>query len=258
MITPLIKRKKSGELYERPQAVAAALERLSQISREELLRRAAIKDRSDPDYVPGECLVHHIRASRLDNSTAWFERLHKVLMERVWRSLPKAEGLGDTVDLTKERIRNSVFDRFGEMLLSDRISPGDRLDFFEIRFDLGLKRMRLDAQDQAWRDKNRTGVLDDDEISGQSAAAGFGSDPPDDDIFSDPLFRDRLYEAIDTLPPEQSRTMHLTLLGWPTDSKDPEVMTIAKALGCSDRSVRTYRARAIKAIVALFQSGEQQ
>jgi hypothetical protein len=179
-------------------------------------------------------------------------------MERVWRSLPKAEGPGGTIDLTKERIRNSVFDRFSEMLLSDRISSGDRLDFFEIRFDLGLKRMRLDAQEQAWREENRTAVLDDDDISGQIAAAGFGSDLPDDNIFSDPHFRDRLYEAIDALPPEQSRTMHLTLLGWPTESKDPEVMTIAKALGCSDRSVRTYRARATKAIVALFQSGEHQ
>lgn len=258
MITPLIKRNKDGELYERLPAVTTALERLSRSPRKELLRRVAIRDRNDPDYVSGECLVHHIRASRMDNSVAWFEQLHKILMERIWRSLPKAEGSDGTLDLTKERIRALVFDKFGEMLLADRALPGDGLDFFEVRFDLGIKRMRLDAQDKAWREENRKAVLDDEEIGGQPVVAGFGSNLPDEDIFSDPLFRDRLYEAIDALPPDQSRTMYLTLLGWPTESNDPEVMTIAKALGCSDRSVRTYRACATKAILALFHSGEYQ
>lgn len=83
MITPLIKRNKDGELYERLPAVTTALERLSRSPRDELLQRAAIRDRNDPDYVSGECLVHHIRASRMDNSVAWFELLHKILMERI-------------------------------------------------------------------------------------------------------------------------------------------------------------------------------
>ena len=45
-------------------------------------------------------------------------------------------------------------------------------------------------------------------------------DPFEANIFSDPLFRDRVYLAIDDLPPEQSRTMHLLLLGWPIHSND--------------------------------------
>jgi hypothetical protein len=257
LITPLIKRSKAGELYERPPEVTAALERLALVSRDELLRRAAIKDRSNPDFVSSECLLHHIRASRRDNSDGWFQRLYKVLLERLWRSLPRAEGTNGTIDHVKENIRNSVFDRFAEMLLEDKQTPGDKLDFFEIRFDMAVKRMRLDAQDQAWRDERRTASLEEDGVGDQAAVAEFRADQLAGDIFSDPLFRDRLYEAIDTLPLEQSRTMHLSLLGWPTESNDPEVMTIAKALGCSDRSVRTYRARAVKTLVALFQIGDQ-
>ena len=83
-------------------------------------------------------------------------------------------------------------------------------------------------------------------------------DPFEASIFSDPLFRYRVYLAIDDLPPEQSRTMHLLLLGWPIHSNDPAVMTIAKALGCSDRSVRSHRTRALKTLAALFNPGDDQ
>jgi hypothetical protein len=37
----------------------------------EILR--AITKRADPRYIPSECLVHVIRASRRDNNEAWFE-----------------------------------------------------------------------------------------------------------------------------------------------------------------------------------------
>jgi hypothetical protein len=51
----------------------------------------AITKRSDPAYVPSECLIYFIRASRRDNNEAWFERLYRMLTESALRSLPKAE-----------------------------------------------------------------------------------------------------------------------------------------------------------------------
>lgn len=261
MIVPLTKRRKDGTLYKRPDPIGPLLVHLAELSRDDLLERACVRDRAHPDYIPSECILYFVRASRRDNSDAWFERLYKILVERVLRSVPRAEGSGNSAALTRERIRNSVFDRFVELLADDRREPNDKLDFFEIRFDLAIKRLRLDAQERAWRDERRSMSLDDgdDGLSAEVEAAK-GSENPfgGDRISSDPIFRERLYAAIDALPPEQSRTMHLLLLGWPTDSNDPEVMTIARALNCSDRSVRNYRQRALKTLSALFNREEDQ
>ncbi len=73
--------------------------------------------RLTPGYGPSECLVHFVRASRADNSNAWFERLYKILLARVLRALPSANSAdGKTISLTKERIRDKVSERIVEML----------------------------------------------------------------------------------------------------------------------------------------------
>jgi hypothetical protein len=253
LIAPLTKRRKDDIPYLRPDDIEALLPALANLPRNLLLERARIRDRKDPDYVPSECLLYFLRASRLDNSDAWFERLYKLLVERVLRAVPRAEAGNNTTSLVNEYIRNAVFDRFVEMLANDRRQPDDRLDFFEIRFDLAVKRLRLDAQERAWREENRSAALDQDLADLDTTV-----DPVDANIFLDPLFRDRVYLAIDDLPPEQSRTMHLLMLGWPIHSNDPAIMTIAKALGCSDRSVRNYRTRALKTLADLFNTGNNK
>lgn len=258
LIVPLTKRKQDGTLYKRPDTIEALLVQLAEFSRDDLLARAAIRKRTDPLYIPTECLLYFVRVSRRDNSDAWFERLYKILQDRVLSTLPRAEG-SDFVALNNERIRNAVFDRFVELLASDRRQTNDKLDFYEVRFDMALKRLRLDAQDKVWREANCTCSTDSD----NAALPGADQDESnfygiDDDIFSDPHFRERVYAAIDTLPPEQSRTMHLLFLGWPTYSSDPDVMTIAKALGCTDRSVRNYRDRAMKTLITLFNQEDDQ
>ncbi len=259
MIIPLTKRRKDGTPYLRPDNIEALLQALADLPRDELLERTSIRDRKDPLYVPTECVLHFVRASRRDNSDTGFERLYRILFERVLCALPRAETSGNTVSLLKERIRNAVSDRFVELLAKDRHEPDERLDFFEVRFDLAIKRLRLDAQERAWREEGRSDPLDaDTNVSEREAVAAIAEDTFEANILSDPHFRDRVYLAIDNLPPEQSRTMHLLMLGWPTHSNDPAVMTIAKALGCSDRSVRNYRERALKTLVALFNPGDDQ
>ncbi len=257
LIAPLTRKKKDGTLYTRPDNVEGLLPALGELPRDGLLERARIRNRKDPGYVPSECLVHFIRASRHENAHVWFDRLYKVLAERVMRAVPIASG--GTASATDERIRDAVFDRFVELLAKDRAAPDDRLDFFEARFDLAIKRLRLDAQERVWRETNRGDSMDAEEGGAAEAAAAAGTtNPLNAEIFSDPLFRERLYVAIDALPPEQSRTMHLLLIGWQIHSSDPSVMTIAKALDCSDRSVRNYRDRALKTLGALFNPGDDE
>ncbi|MBY5767226.1 response regulator transcription factor [Rhizobium leguminosarum] len=262
-IAPLRKRRLTGELYERDRKVEILIVELAALPRDELIGRAAITKRSDPGYVPSECLVYLIRASRHDNNEAWFERLYRILMERVLRSVPKSESSdGKTESLTRSVVRDKVFSRFVEILSADRASYADKLDFFEVRFDGAVASLRRDAQEQAWRDENRSKPLEYDEENGElaaevEAAAGV-HDPFAASDFEDPTYRSRLDAAIEALPPEQIRIVHMLKEGFPIDSKEPDVMTIAKALGRSEKTIRTYRDKAIAALRLALADGEHQ
>lgn len=263
IVAPLRKRRLSGELYGRDPKIEALIAELTALPRDELIARAEIAKRSDPAYIPSECLVYFIRASRRDNNEAWFERLYRILIGRVLRSLPKAESSdGRTESLTRGVVRDKVFSRFVELLSADRADYVDKLDYFEVRFDGALASLRRDAQEKAWRDENRSQPLEYDEESGElspevEAAAG-AHDPFAASDFDDPAYRSRLDAAIEALPTEQSRIIHMLRQGFPIDSKEPDVMTIAKALGRSEKTVRTYRDKAFAALRAAMTDGDER
>ncbi len=263
VVVPLRKRRLTGEVYERDRKVETLIAELAALPRDELIGRAAIRKRSDPGYVPSECLVYFIRASRHENSETWFERLYRILMERVLRSVPRSESSdGKTESLTRSVIRDKVFSRFVEMLSADRASYVDKLDYFEVRFDGAVASLRRDAQEQAWRDENRSQPLEYDEESGELTAqverAAGAHDPFAAHDLDDPVYRSRLDAAIEALPPEQIRIIHMLKEGFPIDSKEPDVMTISKALGRSEKTIRTYRDKAIAALRSALADGEQQ
>lgn len=263
IIPPLRKYRLSGELYERDPKIEALIAELAVLPRDELIARAKITKRLAPGYIPSECLVYFIRASRRDNNEVWFERLYLILTERVLRSLPRVEHPdGKAESLTRGVVRDRVFGRFVELLSADRAAYVEKVDYFEVRFDGALASLRRDAQEKAWRDENRSQPLEYDEESGElspevEAAAGI-YDPFATSDFDDPAYRSRLDAAIDTLPIEQSRIIHMLRLGFPIDSKEPNVMTIAKALGRSEKTVRTYRDKAFAALRAAMADGDKQ
>jgi hypothetical protein len=205
--------------------------------------------------------LHFIRASRADNSDAWFERLYKVLLARVLNTLPSGDAAdGQTRSLTRERIRDKVYERFVEMLAGDRQAYDDRLDFFEIRFDMALRRLRLDARKQAWRDENRTQPIsfDDDsgELSPEIEKAAGSINPLEALQIDDEDFRLRLDAAIEALPTEQSRTIQMLMLDYQIHSEDPKVLTICKVLGKTPKTIWNYRDRAVKALQMALIEGE--
>ncbi|MBN9036009.1 MAG: response regulator transcription factor [Rhizobiales bacterium] len=263
VVVALRKRKLTGELYVRDPKVEALIADLVTLPRDALLARAEITKRSDPGYVPSECLLYFIRASSRDNNEAWFERLYRILTERVLRGLPKAESPdGKTESLTRGDVRAKVLGRFVELLSADRADHVDKLDYFEVRFDGAVASLRRDAQEKAWRDENRSRPLEYDEESGElspevETAAG-SHNPFAGSDSDDPAYRLRLDAAIEALPPEQSRIIHMLKLGFPIDSKEPDVMTIAKALGRSEKTVRTYRDKAFAALRAAMADGDER
>jgi hypothetical protein len=263
IVHSLRKRRLNGELYQRDPKVESLIAELATLPRDELIARAAVTKRSDPAYVPSECLVYFIRASRRDNKEAWFERLYRILIERVLRSLPGAESSdGKTESLTRGAVRDKVFSRFVELLSTDRATYVDKLDYFEVRFDGAVASLRRDAQEQAWRDENRSRPLEYDEESGElspevEAAAG-AYDPFAASDFDNAAYRLRLDAAIEALPSEQSRIIHMLRQGFPIDSKEADVMTIAKALGRSEKTIRTYRDKAFAALRTAMADGDEQ
>nr|WP_229773710.1 DNA-binding response regulator [Iodidimonas muriae] len=222
---------------------------LTTLERKQLIARAAISNRTDPAYIPSECLVYFIRASRNDNSEAWFERLYKVLAERVLRALPREGNAdGQTASRTKLAIRDKAFGRFVEFLSHDRTVGSEKLDYFEVRFDGAVASLRRDAQEQAWRDENRSAPLEYDretgELSEEVERAAGSFDLTDQLEIDDPDYQSRLEAAIDTLPGEQMRIIEMLRQEIPIDSKDPEVVTISRTLGKSEKTIRTYRDKA--------------
>ena len=191
MVTPLRKKTlRTEELYTRVPEIEAKLVELESLSRDDLLARIQILRRDDPGYVPSECLVYFVRASRADNSTAGFDRLYKVLAERVLRSLPRAESAdGKTTSLTNSIIRDRVFGRFIELLSADRNEYSEKLDYFEVRFDGALASLRCDAQEQAWRDENRSTSLEFDEETGEPFTAHTTNPVPFILVNADPAYK---------------------------------------------------------------------
>lgn len=263
IVNSLRKRRLNGELYARDPKVEALIAELGSLPRDELIARSAVTKRSDPAYVPSECLIYFIRASRRDNNEAWFERLYRILIERVLRSMPRAESSdGKTESLTRGAVRDKVFSRFVELLSMDRTTYIDKLDYFEVRFDGAVASLRRDAQEQAWRDENRSRPLEYDEESGElspevEAAAG-AYNPFAASDFDNAAYRLRLDTAIEALPTEQSRIIHMLRQGFPIDSKEEDVMTIAKALGRSEKTIRTYRDKAFAALRTAMADGDEQ
>ena len=243
----------AGTLYTRDAKVEARLAELEGLTEDELVARCSIQKRDDPDYVPSECLVYFVRASRFGHSTAGFERLYKILAERVLRTLPREENAdGKTVSLTKVVIRDKVFGQFVELLSRDRTEYSEKLDYFEVRFDGALASLRRDAQKQAWRDENRSAPLKYDDETGElteeveRAADSF--DPFNQPEIDGSDYRSRLDAAIDILPPEQMRIIEMLRKGIPIDSKDVNAVTIAKAIGRSEKTIRTHRDKAFVAL----------
>lgn len=240
MARPLRKIKLDGTLYHRRPAVEAEIQELTAVSSSELERRASICSRTSPGFVSPEVLVHFVRTV---GAGMHRERLTELLLQRVYRLLPRAE---EAASLIKTNIRDDVVDHFVDLLLSDRASYDDRLDYYEINFNSAIAKDRKDASDRHWkrdRQMEELGTEEDGAYNAQEEAIG-GYDPFDPSELDEKVYRLRLDEEIDSLPELQRRIVEMWRQGIPIDSQDPSVVTISKALGKSEKTIRTHRDKA--------------
>lgn len=170
------------------------------------------------------------------------ERLTERLLHRVFLLAPRAEDSdGATVSLTKANIRDDVVDHFIDLLLSDRTAYDDRLDYYEINFNSAIAKDRKDASDRHWKRDCQSEELcmDDGGVSNVLEAVIDGYDPFDPQVLDEKFYRLRLDEEIDSLPELQRRIVEMWRQEIPIDSQDPTVVTISKALGKSEKTIRT-------------------
>ncbi len=250
---PLRKKRADGSLYQRPSEIEASLAALELLPIKEIVERSKILDPHSAEYLPSECLLHFLRNTRKSTEIDDFRELFLSLRQRILAATPALERRSAGTSKLAVRavdvsIQEGVLDAFNEMLCKDRNDYDDRLDYFEIRFNSALARLRLTARRTVMRTDSRTESMSPEEDtnapSPEVEAAltklkGFGEEE-----MPDFLYRSRLLAAINTLPNDEKRVIELILQDFLIDSTDPEVLTISKILGCSEKTVRNRRDRA--------------
>lgn len=247
MLRPLTKTKPDGTRYERRPEIAALVSTLIGLDREAVVKRCAISDRKQADYVASEALLYLIRSTRTDNRDVHFERLFRLLLARVRSHLDRV--VSDSQYRNADEIRTEIVSDLSGMIGLDQTQSVERLEFFEIGFDGALHNLKVDWLRKLGPQRLKTDPLDDPE-TGEIAAA---VEEAAQDFFErsasaldDPAFRSALFAAIDELPDDERRVVGLILEGLPIDAMDESTVTIARVLGCTDRTVRNRRKRAIE------------
>ncbi|MEB8536877.1 RNA polymerase sigma factor [Acidithiobacillus ferriphilus] len=261
MPEPLKQKRRGGTPYERPAEIEDWLKKLEAVDVAERLRQFATVSRKSPGYVPSEVLIHFLRRTWTEGMRGDFENLFRILMKRVEQSLCLA--ISDLCMVGARGIREEIMLRFAERIAKDCQGRTSLLDFYEIHFDQAFAAFRTSALRQIGPSTVDTVPLGTDEDDGleisaevEAAAADFlGGNP---EIIDDPAFRSALTAAIDQLPDDQKQVIGLLLQGFQIDSKDKDVMTIARILQCDERTVRNRRDRAVNALRAILQEEDAQ
>jgi hypothetical protein len=256
MAEPLKSKDKNGVPFTRPPEIEACLARLESVDAAARLQAFAIRSRNRDGYVPPEALTHFLRRAWAAGDQSEFKQIFELLMKRVGQSLLSA--VADSRMAGAQGIREEIMGRFAERIAKDCNGRFVMLDFFEVRFDLAFARFRKSVLRQIGPVSVPTIPLSTDGDEGQdispeveAAAADFlGGDPQKID---DPAFRFELDAAIDALPDDQRRIVGLLRQGFQIDSKDRNMMTIAKMLKCDERTVRNRRDRAYRTLKAALE-----
>jgi hypothetical protein len=246
-IAPLRMRKPDGSPYCRPKETEAALAILLQLPASELLARARIEDSENSDYVPSECVLYFVRRPTFNDESVHRD-LFIILRNRVLRAVPvRGQRLPGSTKVAEKaadlEVREAVLHKFQEMLCGDRGEYDDRLDFYECRFNQALALLRATARRDARREQSHYEPMSSDADTKEASREG---ENPLDDQNVDFLYRSKLRVAISSLPVNERRVIELMLEGLPIDSEDKDVITIAKTLGCVEKTVRNRRDRAFE------------
>jgi hypothetical protein len=251
---PLRKKKDGdGALYRRRDEIETLIDQLEELPRDELIERMCIASPTHPHFLPSECVLYFVRKSKSDKSSRQFERMYKALIARVERAAtvpgPFHSMDGKRVITARAaKIIDAVVFAFEVKLTHDRNGYYDGLDYFEVNFADSVKKLRLTAGSKVDTEEHRVQPLsyDDEEVISPEVEKAAGSfEPFDSEKFDDPVYRSALHAAIKELPQEERQVVLLMLKGYQIDSNDHSANTIKSVIGCTEKTVRNRRDRAL-------------
>jgi DNA-directed RNA polymerase specialized sigma24 family protein len=251
MAQPLLKRKKSGEVYTRPPDVEAEIDVAFLDDAATHRARLRVADPSDRRYLRSETLVHLLRFFMARGDDLSFNAVLPVLLGRCEANL--AHTVSDELRGAAQ-LREDILLDFSELLAGDLISQKHELDMYECRFNRAFRTFRIDAINRAKDDElvdvsaqrdphGEEGALDDDVLAAVSQA--YRTRPGQESH----VLGHEVQRAMQTLPPQVRKAVILVhVLGYEVESNDPGKITAATLCGCSGRTIRNLLARAAAAL----------
>ena len=246
MVTPLRRRKLSGELYTRRASVETEIAELLAMPESEVLERCSRRWEQD-GWVSAEALLYLLRAKREHAPDAGYERLFRLLAGRALSLLPNDKSTVG-VSVINDLVRSDVLGTLSEYLSSDRVGYEELLDYYEVNFNHALAARRSTAYRDALRHAKHSEELDaieeDDELSIEVAESIDGYDPLSAEVIDNARYLEELGDAISSLPELERRIIQMDMDGIPIDSQDPTATTMRRVLGKSEGTIRAYRNKA--------------
>lgn len=241
-----------GSLYMRPVAVEAQIDETLRLTRFELQSRLLITDRKASGYLRNESLVHLVREGRRAGDQQLMNAVLPVLLGRCEANLlaKVAEGALPAADSIRQRILEDLTDLF---VVDGSGEFPDELDFYECRFNLAFRALRIDGVRREMRRRNRT-------IKTVDVPPSDVSNEPDayEDAFARvsenfrvlptqewDVFREPFVKAIEALPDDEREAVILVhVLGYKEESENPDEETAATRCKCTGRTIRNRLSRA--------------
>jgi hypothetical protein len=247
MVKELRKVKTNGEKYTRQPSVQKILSEFDGLS-PELISRKCICDRVS---VPSEVLVHLLRNASIGLDTIQLKVVFDILVSRVQSILWSK--VDDQQYDHAFHLREEILGELIELIARDRSEQGTMLDYYEVNFNHAFKCLRVSYLRKSClaNVKSVPLTVEYDEvidISPEVEARMGEIINLESSKWEDPSFRFALLAAIDKLPLDQKQVVGLLLQGMPIESIDESVMTISRALNCTDRTVRNRKNRAFEAL----------
>lgn len=253
-IEPLLKRRISGELYARRSPIIDLIATSLTWSFDDLLDRAAIRDRRNDKYVPSEVLVYHMRQTKPDNSDGRFVSLYNILRDRIEAACPRpSRQIADKVyeDARTAEIRDATINHITELMFIDRQGYDEQLDIYEVVFDKAVRSAHITKLREVNRREYAKEEVEDTVTGEVRAVVEAALDRYKKHGLTDEEdldYRIHLRRAIDALPIDEREVIDLMLADIPIETNKNSESSMTELLGCVEKTVRNRRDRAFAKI----------
>lgn len=252
---------KDGKPYQRRPEVEQLIDELEGMPESDQVQCCSRFD----NPVPMEVLLYFLRQKKDEPKSHYLEQLFSAFFTRLEISVKKS--ISKTQFGKADIIREEIISQLLEKIAKDNPEGNFILDYYEVNFNDALQKLRFSVlreigpaskKDPLSKPTSLTmGTSDGVEVAPglEEAAAEFFN--PGSSNLKNENFRFWLSDAIKLLPDKERRAVGLRLQGMQVEAKDPNTLTISKALGCTDRTVRNLLRRAYTKLQTMLPAEEE-